>query len=52
MVYVQKIKIVMWNVLFLASKFVFLHTSHNTSIYFCGHVAHEDVRVDFSIQFF
>jgi hypothetical protein len=56
MVYVKNTKIVTWNILFLASKFVFLHTRHDTSIYsetiLWAYVAREDVHADFLFQFF
>jgi hypothetical protein len=42
-VYVKKTKIVMWNALFLAPNFIFLHTPHDTSI--CR-------RANFLFQFF
>jgi hypothetical protein len=45
-VYVKMTKIVIYNALFLALNFIFLHTPHDTRFVvqrLCGHVAREDI---------
>jgi hypothetical protein len=52
----KKIKIIMWNVLFLAPNFMFFYTRHMTRRFvvqrLCGHVTREDVSANFLFQFF